>query len=215
MLQKMCKYVRGIKIRSVQKWEYPSREKIIFKVFFWILLKMHSDIYIFSGGKLDKDNLVQFMKDLKKNQPDLTDEEAAQIAASKIADSKPKSRMYYKIGASREMAGGKKIDPKARMSDKLKGMYDSVNDTKKSAPLEMEANSDKTIVEFQSPTLAVLEDAGKFCVTIVRYGLVEGELTVKVDTQDGSAKAGEDYIAVHKTITFKLDEKEAEGQAKL
>ena len=50
----------------------------------------------------------------------LTDEEAAQLAASKIADSKPKSRMYYKIGASREMAGGKKVDPKANMSDKLK-----------------------------------------------------------------------------------------------
>ena len=71
------------------------------------------------GGKLDKDNLIQFMKDIKQSQPDLTDEEAAQLAASKIADSKPKSRMYYKIGASREMAGGKKVDPRARMSDKL------------------------------------------------------------------------------------------------
>ena len=66
------------------------------------------------------------MKDLKQNQPDLTDEEAAKIAASKIADSKPKSRMYYKIGASREMAGGKKVDPKARMSDKLKDRYSSL-----------------------------------------------------------------------------------------
>ena len=81
----------------------------------------------FAGGRLDKDNLVQFMKDIKKSQPGLTDEEAAQIAASKIADSKPKSLLYYKIGASREMAGGKKIDPKARMSDKLKGLYDSLN----------------------------------------------------------------------------------------
>ena len=73
-----------------------------------------------SGGKLDKTNLIQFMKDLKQSHPDMTDEEAAKIAASKIADSKPKSRMYYKIGASREMAGGKKVDPKANMSDRLK-----------------------------------------------------------------------------------------------
>ena len=63
-----------------------------------------------SGGKLDKTNLIQFMKDLKQSHPDMTDEEAAKIAASKIADSKPKSRMYYKIGASREMAGGKKVE---------------------------------------------------------------------------------------------------------
>ena len=53
--------------------------------------------------------MVEFMKEIKKKS-DLTDEEAAQIAASKIADSKPKSRMYYKIGASRAMAGSKKSE---------------------------------------------------------------------------------------------------------
>ena len=74
----------------------------------------------FEGGKVTKENMTEFMKQIKKANADLTDEEAAQIAASKIADSKPKSRMYYKIGASREMAGGKKVDPKANMSDKLK-----------------------------------------------------------------------------------------------
>ena len=70
---------------------------------------------------MTKENMTEFMKEIKKA-GNLTDEEAAQIAASKIADSKPKSRMYYKIGASREMAGGKKVDPKANMSDKLKVM---------------------------------------------------------------------------------------------
>ena len=72
----------------------------------------------FEGGKVTKENMADFIKEMKKT--GLTDEEAAQLAASKIADSKPKSRMYYKIGASREMAGGKKVDPKANMSDKLK-----------------------------------------------------------------------------------------------
>ena len=68
------------------------------------------------------------MKEIKKK--GLSDEEAAQIAASKIADSKPKSRMYYKIGAAREMGGAKKVDPKARMSDKLKNMYEAVTEGK-------------------------------------------------------------------------------------
>ena len=54
----------------------------------------------FEGGKVTKENMTEFMKEIKKA-GNLTDEEAAQIAASKIADSKPKSRMYYKIGASR------------------------------------------------------------------------------------------------------------------
>ena len=80
------------------------------------------ELEYFQGGKVTKENMTEFMKELKKADANLTDEEAAQIAASKIADSKPKSRMYYKIGASREMAGGKKVDPKANMSDKLKVM---------------------------------------------------------------------------------------------
>ena len=62
--------------------------------------------------------MAEFIKEMKKQ--GLSDEEASQMAAAKIADSKPKSRMYYKIGASREMAGGKKVDPMANMSDKLK-----------------------------------------------------------------------------------------------
>lgn len=72
----------------------------------------------FEGGKVTKENMTEFIKEMKK--AGLTDEEASMMAASKIADSKPKSRMYYKIGASREMAGGKKVDPKAHMSEKLK-----------------------------------------------------------------------------------------------
>ena len=79
----------------------------------------NKELEYFQGGKVTKENMTEFMKEIKKA-GNLTDEEAAQIAASKIADSKPKSRMYYKIGASREMAGGKKVDPKANMSDKLK-----------------------------------------------------------------------------------------------
>ena len=152
------------------------------------------------------------MKEMKKKQPDLTDEEAAQIAASKIADSKPKSRMYYKIGASREMAGAKKVDPKAGMSDKLKGMYNAVEKNKNYDWEDTEQSLDKPIVEFQTPTLAVLEDAGKFFVTIVRHGPAEAELTLKVDTQDGSAKAGEDYIAVHQLVTMKANAREAKVQ---
>ena len=112
-------------------------KKNIFKVekTFFLSCMLYVVLCACSGGKLDKTNLIQFMKDLKQSHPDMTDEEAAKIAASKIADSKPKSRMYYKIGASREMAGGKKVDPKANMSDRLKVlMFDiifySVNESR-------------------------------------------------------------------------------------
>ena len=79
----------------------------------------------FTDGKYTQEDMTDFIKEMKK--AGLTDEEAAQMAASKIADNKPKSRMYYKIGASREMAGGKKVDPKANMSDRLKVLMFAYN----------------------------------------------------------------------------------------
>ena len=151
------------------------------------------------------------MKDLKQNQPDLTDEEAAKIAASKIADSKPKSRMYYKIGASREMAGGKKVDPKARMSDKLKDSYSSLGKNKKASNLDSVIDtSGKATVEFQTDAISVLENAGKFPITICRSGDPTETLEVQVDTMDGSAVAGEDYIAVHEVVRFRPHQAELE-----
>ena len=154
------------------------------------------------GGKLDKNNLIQFMKDLKQSHPDMTDEEAAKIAASKIADSKPKSRMYYKIGASREMAGGKKVDPKRGMSEKLKDGYASIGKAKPQANKEA-STTGKATIEFQIEDISVLENAGRFPIYLVRTGDSSEEVDVMLDTMDGSAVAGEDYIAVHEVVKFR------------
>ena len=93
------------------EWQWSSKRTFSrWRKYFFLRCILYVVLCACSGGKLDKTNLIQFMKDLKQSHPDMTDEEAAKIAASKIADSKPKSRMYYKIGASREMAGGKKVE---------------------------------------------------------------------------------------------------------
>ena len=39
---------------------------------------------------------------------------------SRIVDSKPHSRMWYRIGAVRNMTGGRKTQPAAKMNDRLK-----------------------------------------------------------------------------------------------
>ena len=155
---------------------------------------------------MNKDNLIQFMKDIKKSQPDLTDEEASKLAALALADSKPKSRMYYKIGASREMAGGKKVDPKARINERLKGSYEFFSKGKVT-PCEPQFTADaKGSIEFQTDAISVLENAGRFPITIVRRGDTRDEVEVQVDTMDGTAVAGEDYVALHQVITFKSGE---------
>ena len=74
---------------------------------------------LFLEGKVSKENMIEFMK-MIKNTSDLNDEDASLIAASKAHDSMPKSRLYYRIEASRNIGGGKKVDPKSNMTDKLK-----------------------------------------------------------------------------------------------
>ena len=63
--------------------------------------------------------MVEFLKMLKTTSK-LSDEEASKVAAAKIHESLPKSRMFHKIGASRNMGGGKKVNPESQMNDKLK-----------------------------------------------------------------------------------------------
>ena len=91
------------------------------------------------SGKVNRDALAGFIKDIKKNTK-LSDEDAAVIAASKvkdkknrstigeqvnisvlqIVDSQPKSRMWYRIGATRNLTGGRKIMPSLRMNDQVR-----------------------------------------------------------------------------------------------
>ena len=42
------------------------------------------------------------------------------ISYFRIIDSKPHSRMWYRIGAVRNMTGGRKTDPSTKMNEKLK-----------------------------------------------------------------------------------------------
>ena len=66
--------------------------------------------------------MADFIKMIKKTSR-LNDEDAARIAAIKVHESTPKSRMYYKINAQRELGGGKKVDPTSNMPARLKVKY--------------------------------------------------------------------------------------------
>ena len=37
-----------------------------------------------------------------------------------VVDSQPKSKMWYRINATRNMTGGRKIQPNQKMNDKMK-----------------------------------------------------------------------------------------------
>merc|ERR1711970_277681 len=74
----------------------------------------------FRDGRIDRDGLVRFIKECKKY-PGLTDEDAAALAATKLVESQSHSRMWYRVGAVRNMTGGRKTQPQLTM--KLKEVY--------------------------------------------------------------------------------------------
>ncbi|KAL1129071.1 hypothetical protein AAG570_013603 [Ranatra chinensis] len=171
--------------------------------------KIIAERNFFREGKLDKESLVKFVREVKKY-PGLTDEDAAILAAAKLVQSQPHSTLWYRIGAVRSLSGGRDIKP--ALSMKLKQVYDAVNADPKSPdlgnvppPPDTKSNA---VVEFHSATVAVKENIGKFRVTLWRHGNLEPEVRVRVQTIDGSARRGEDYVPINEIITFETNQRE-------
>jgi len=164
----------------------------------------------FKNGKVNKEALVDFIKTIKKN-TNLSDEDAAIMAASKVVDSRPKTRIWYRINATRNMTGGRKIQPTFKMNDKLKEVYDAINDDVELPNIDYpDSDASKAIVEFHASSAAVLESIGTFKVLISRHGNLQDTVQIKVETIDGSANEGEDYVAINETLTFEPYQKEKE-----
>lgn len=75
---------------------------------------------IFNDGKIDKNNLIQFVKNVKKY-PGITDADAAKLAATKMVNSTHRGAIWYRIGAVRHFTGGKQIEPV--LKDHLKQVH--------------------------------------------------------------------------------------------
>ncbi|XP_071540523.1 sodium/calcium exchanger 2-like isoform X3 [Panulirus ornatus] len=162
----------------------------------------------FRDGRLDRDGLVAFIKEVK-NYPGLTDEDAAVLAASKLVESQSHSRMWYRVGAVRSMTGGRKTQP--QLSYKLKEVYSAMNEhpeapTVGEVPKVMPHKN--AIIDFHAATAAVMENIGKFPVAICRSGKLDSRVSIRVETIDGTATEGQDYIPINEVITFESGETE-------
>ncbi|XP_068208798.1 sodium/calcium exchanger Calx-like isoform X3 [Palaemon carinicauda] len=170
--------------------------------------KFIRDRQYFRDGRLDRDGLVAFIKEVK-NYPGLTDEDAAVLAASKLVESQSHSRMWYRVGAVRNMTGGRKTQP--QLSTKLKQVYNAINEHPE-APNLGEVPQVKphqnAIIDFHAGSCAVMEDIGKFKVALCRSGRLDNRVSVRVETIDGTATEEQDYVPINEVITFDPEETE-------
>ncbi|KAF8770675.1 Sodium/calcium exchanger 2 like protein [Argiope bruennichi] len=164
----------------------------------------------FPKGQLNKDTLVKFIKEVRKH-PALTAEDAACLAAARLVEESEHTRMWYRIGAIRDLSGSKK--PKPSLSKKLKKVYSLLGqegdqvDSKAIAP---EEQKDIPVLDFKAATAAVMENAGKVAVKVKRHGKTSGIARCRVETIDGTAVAGEDYVPLKEILTFQDGELEKE-----
>ena len=66
-------------------------------------------------------------------------------------------------------------------------MYDAVKDNQPLVAEDRNIEPDTSLIEFSTSAVAVMEDVGTLQVSVLRLGKVSDEISVKIDTIDGSA----------------------------
>jgi len=158
-------------------------------------------------GQVDPKQLARYLRTTAKL--GLSGEDSAKLAAYKLMTTQHHSRIWYRIGAIRNITGSKKTQP--QLSIKLKEVYDAINENP-DAPnlpnLSEDTVPDKAVVEFHAIACAVPENVGKFPITIIRHGKTDIATSVRIESIDGSAVAAEDYIAIDQVVDFDVGEME-------
>merc|ERR1739846_49057 len=147
---------------------------------------------------------INAMKRIRLENPDINPIELEMLAREEIMSKGPKSRAYYRLQASRKLAG--KGDPsKAAKEAMQKELEDAQAREAAEAEAEVEEEKDDGVMRifFDPPHYTVMENIGSFDVTIVRKG---GDLNTAVcvdyKTEDGTACSPDDYSGVAGTLTF-------------
>jgi len=129
----------------------------------------------------------------------LDPEAAAKQAAQDAMKKKKKSRLEYRIQATRKMTGGKRVLPSAaKMAEKVE---EEVVEVK-------EDNTTRIVLNFEQPKYECDESCGTNKVTVLRSGVSEKSCSVQFDTSDGDASSTDDYVSTAGTLEFKAGETE-------
>ncbi|XP_060559696.1 sodium/calcium exchanger 3-like isoform X3 [Ruditapes philippinarum] len=143
---------------------------------------------------------------------DIPESEAAKIAIARMNEGQSHDRGWYRINATRMLTGGRKLIPKV-MSN-FQELYDNTKLTEEERAdkdisvksKDHTAGGTKAVVEFTAAAVSVLENEGKVRLGIRRYGKKDIPCTVRVETINGTALAGEDYKHFCENVTFAKNE---------
>jgi len=144
---------------------------------------------------------INTMKRIRLENPDITPAELEIRAREEIMSKGPKTRAYYRLQATRKLAGKTKVDVRARLEAEAEAEKEAEEEGKE----EVEEKKEDGVMRifFDPPHYTVMESVGSFEVTIVREG---GDLSLPVcvdyKTEDGTACSPDDYTGVEGTLNY-------------
>jgi solute carrier family 8 (sodium/calcium exchanger) len=144
---------------------------------------------------------IRVIRDLRKKHPDIDAEKLEAMAREEILNKGPKSRAYYRMQATRKLVGGQSLQKKIHQN-----AVNQANSGKQEVA-ELKGDEHITKIYFDPGHYTVLENVGKFKVTVVREG---GDLAlaclVDYATEDGTASGNADYVTASGTVFFAPNE---------
>ncbi|CAF0734744.1 unnamed protein product [Adineta steineri] len=166
-----------------------------------------------------KDELLQFLRDLGQT-TNLSLEDKAQLFAAKLSESMHRSRMQYRIQGARMLTGGKSLF--LNLPDKLQEIYSEVHNRdslvvdQRASLVSRTGDEDDTIdpddhralIEFSTTTYAILEREQKVNLKVKRRGPIDVDVRFRLDTIDGTATAGEDYVKLSEEFKMERGQQE-------
>uniref|UniRef100_A0AAY4EUI8 Calx-beta domain-containing protein n=1 Tax=Denticeps clupeoides TaxID=299321 RepID=A0AAY4EUI8_9TELE len=153
-------------------------------------------------NKEDKEEVIQRLKDLHQKHPDKDLDQLIEIANYSTLVAQRKSRAFYRVQATRMMIGaGNVLRKHAAAEQARRTMLETSH---------VEGDSCSSIV-FEQDRYQCSESCGSVSLWVSFQG-AEGNSTFCVDysTEDGSARAGNDYLCCQGTLVFKPKETKKE-----
>ena len=150
-----------------------------------------------------REKAIIALKEIRRKYPDADRETVEKLLEQENLKLQPKSRAFYRIEATRKMTGSGSV-LKAK-HEKLEKISSSIGDVKlELKDMEEFDDPNQTKVYFEPFHYIVKENCGSVFMNIARSG-GDSNNTVFVDfrTEDGTAKAGEDYEKTEGTICLR------------
>lgn len=145
-----------------------------------------------TGSEEDVRHIIEMGKKQLKDP-----KEAADIATAEMLRRTHHSRAWYRVIAGRANKGGSKVP-----------FYNKPKEDDHLHEADPSRNGDMTVarIEFSAAAYSCMENEGTIKLGVVRIGNLKCKTTVNYETSDGTANAGEDYVAKAGTIEFEEGE---------